>query len=242
MPLAGNIINKAGIGPLTLKDAYFLFTGVPGISECFWLAVTLISLTGSIILLWRVTTIIIDLSPKIFLHQLKQNELLTLFLLMIPLIYLPIFFINGFIDRYLFPPVPFLAAAILIQKTPVQLKPPVFCQWVAVLILAGFFIFSVAGTKDYLTWNRTRWTALNDLMKADSIKPSIIDGGFEFNGCYLYNPDYKVDPKKSDWWVGDDLYLISFSPLPAYAIQREYHYTHWLPPYTGSIYVLKRMP
>lgn len=242
MPLSTNIIDKSGIGPLTLRDTFMLHSSVPVLPGYFWVVITIISLTGAAILINQVIATIIGLSPQLFSFKLQPEESSVFFLLLIPLIYLPLFFVNGFFDRYLIPVIPFLIAALVIRQSQIALKQPMSAGWATALLLAGFFIFSVAGTKDYLTWNRTRWTALNNLMKDDAIKPSAIDGGFEFNGYYLYDPEYKVDPKKSDWWVNDDLYLIAFNPVPGYAVQRAYPYTHWLPPYHGNIYVLKRIP
>jgi len=107
-------------------------------------------------------------------------------------------------------------------------------------ILLAFSLFSVFGTRDYLAWNRTRWEALDDLMSKEQAKPQSIDGGVEFNGFYLFNDGFKMRPGKSPWWVVDDRYLITFNPLPGYRILHDYHYTHWMPPYQGNIYVLQR--
>ena len=101
-------------------------------------------------------------------------------------------------------------------------------------------LFSVCSTRDYLAWNRARWTAATDLMAHDHVAPSEMDGGFEFNGFYLFNPDYKSEGKPSWWWVQKDTYLLSFGPVPGYDIFKEYPYTHWLPPYTGKVLASKK--
>jgi hypothetical protein len=67
-----------------------------------------------------------------------------------------------------------------------------------------------------------------------------MDGGFEFNGFYLYNPDYKSDGKASWWWVQKDTYLLSFGPVPGYDIVKEFPYSHWFPPYTGKVLASKK--
>ncbi len=110
----------------------------------------------------------------------------------------------------------------------------------AALILAGLAMFAVLGTRDYFAWNRLRWTALRQLMAEEKVTPADIDGGFEFNGLYLYDPAYKEDPAKSWYWVDRDSYVLSFAKLPGFTVRKRYLYSHWLPPYIGSIFVLKK--
>lgn len=40
------------------------------------------------------------------------------------------------------------------------------------------------------------------------VKLTEIDGGFEFNGWYLYDAAYKSTPPKSWWWVHQDTYMV----------------------------------
>jgi hypothetical protein len=249
MPLATNILNKSGLGPLTLRDAFKVNT-TPTLPETFWIAVTVVSVAGAVMLVRRIIKLGAGVSPKLFPFRLNPDETGSLFLVLTGLVYLLPFFLNGFFDRYLFPAVPFLMAGLLanLLRSPVQTPPhPATASAVSIpamlmgtMLLAGFIIFSVCGTRDYLAWNRARWTALNDLTQQDRVSPSAIDGGFEFNGYYLYRPDFKIDYKKSFWWVEDDAFLINFHPTTNYSVYRTYPYTHWMPPYTGTIYVLKK--
>jgi hypothetical protein len=41
--------------------------------------------------------------------------------------------------------------------------------------------------------------------------------------------------------VKDDEYNLSFGRLAGYEIHRQYQYAHWMPPYKGKIFVLRRM-
>jgi hypothetical protein len=249
MPLSTNIINQSGLGPLTLRDAFQQNT-TPMLPVYFWIAVTLISVAGAAILVSRITTIALGVAPKLLPFQLDGEAAGGLFLLLTGLVYLLPFFANGFFDRHLYPAVPFLMAGLFIhlpESSPrtqphIHVSPAgsVPAHLTGALLLAGLIVFSVCGTRDYLAWNRARWTALNELTGQDRIQPSAIDGGFEFNGYYLYRPDFKIDSQKSFWWVEDDAYLINFHPTTNYSVYRTYPYTHWMPPYTGTIYVLKR--
>jgi len=98
----------------------------------------------------------------------------------------------------------------------------------------------VGGTRDYLAWNRLRWAALHDLMDRQQIRAGAIDGGFEFNGWYLYDPEYKPVAGKSSWWVQNDRYCIGFGGMPGYTVVQEYRYHHWLPPYAAAVVMLKK--
>jgi hypothetical protein len=164
---------------------------------------------------------------------------------LIPVIYIAPFLVDNFLDRYLIPMVPFLVAgfAASVPFRPQNLLPPSkFFRFITLGLMIAFFIFSVCGTRDYLAWNRTRWLALNDLLADGRIKPSNVDGGFEFNGYYLYNSRYQASPQKRFWWVYDDSYSVTFTPLAGFNVIREYPYTHWMPPFKGHIYVSKKNP
>jgi hypothetical protein len=110
----------------------------------------------------------------------------------------------------------------------------------AALLLASLYLYAVLGTRDYLAWNRVRWTALNDLLAGRKVTAADVDGGFEFNGWYLYDPAYQEKPGKSWYWVDRDSYLVAFAEMPGMVTVKEYPYSHWLPPYTGKIVVLKQ--
>jgi hypothetical protein len=111
----------------------------------------------------------------------------------------------------------------------------------ALVILLFFAFFSVATTRDYFSWNRARWTALHDLMAEENVSATRIDGGFEFNGLYLYRPEsHREDPSKSWWWVTDDEYLVALGEVPGYTVVRKYPFTRLLPPEENNIFVLHR--
>jgi 4-amino-4-deoxy-L-arabinose transferase-like glycosyltransferase len=239
MPLAGNIINKGGIGPLTLRDVYRLQPGgLPALPASFWLVVTLISLLGATLLVVRVGSIAASLASRWRSAKLDETEIPGIFVLLVAVIYLAPF-LTGFFDRYLIPIIPFLAAGIVSLSPPCRPARPRSHAVLAALITAGFVLFSVCGTRDYLAWNRVRWQALNDLTDHQRVRPEDIDGGLEFNGYYLYRPDYQTRPGRDFWWIEGDTYQITFHPLPGCSAVREYHFAHWLPPYSGSLWVLK---
>src|SRR5262249_2147877 len=149
----------------------------------------------------------VDLVRWLRRDRAREGDVVGSFYLLCAAVYLLAIFIFGLIDRYLVPSIPFLVGAVAGMRGHV----PQFidarsktARYVADGLLAGFSVFAIASTKDYLSWNRVRWNALNELMTAYHIGPQDIDGGFEFNALYLYDPNYQFDPRKGWWWVQGD--------------------------------------
>ena len=248
MPVHLNILDAWGLGPLTLRDTQMMrLPDVPRIPAAFWLVVTGLSLFGAGLLVLMVVRQVrriefeyrLQKSPPPRATGGQAKNAISIFFLASTLIYLGPLLTNGFFDRYLLAAVVF-AGAFVVAASPVQERRPGYARYAAgLLLIIGFAGYAVAGTRDYLEWNRVRWEALADLQK-NHISPEQIDGGFEFNGWLFYDPKFHGPPHKSDWWVKDDEYLVSFGKLAGYETYREYRYAHWMPPYEGSILVLKR--
>ena len=77
-------------------------------------------------------------------------------------------------------------------------------------------------------------------MGSKRAKAEEIDGGFEFNGLYMYDPVYHQKPDKSWWWVKGDKFVVTFGVIPGYSVIREYKYHQWLPLSNGSIMLLEK--
>jgi hypothetical protein len=241
MPICGNVLTEAGIGPRLLRDTEFLNINFsPAFPDVFWQITTCLSLLGAAALVTLVAVIIINLILKARQSVLSDGEITAAFLLLSAIIYLPPVLLTGvFFDRYLIPIIPLLAIAIPSALQPAGGFNLRLCSLPA-LILFVSALLAVGGTRDYLAWNRLRWQATDNLMANDHIKPSEIDGGFEFNGFYLYDPHYQKQSHKSTWWVQNDTYQISNGPVPGYQVIHEYSYVHWLPRYTGKVLVLQK--
>ena len=256
MPLLGNIFIKSGIGPLTLSDTYILgINNVPSLSMVFWRNLTLLSCFGAALL-----TVIIFLSFVRIIKELKLNIkpnndlILSVFFLSSGIIYLAPLLLNVFFDedrviidifdRYLIPAVPLFTASIyyFCKKYGTLSKEETndYKIYSSVIIFLLMF-FSVGATKDYLSWNKYRWQALYDLQSNIHASLEDIDGGFEFNGLYLYDSNYQPKPSLSWWWVSDDLYRVTFGAIPGYSVAKEYSYINYIPHYNRKIYILKRL-
>jgi hypothetical protein len=259
MPIQGNVLDPRGIGPMLLQDWFNLQHVLP-LPPAFWFAVTLLTFAGAAILICYCFVLIPDLffaAPlqtvdnqrswrQVFSGWRIKDRLestdrtIAAFLLFCALIYLAPLVITGFYDRYLITAIVFLIG-FLATAMPAAEKAASRWQWVGVIfLLACSAAYAVAGTRDCLTWNRARWVALGDLQR-NKIPPQSIDGGFEFNAWYFYDPNYKPSSDKSDWWVIDNEYMLSFGDAPGFAEFKEYDYTRWLPPSRGKILVLKKV-
>jgi hypothetical protein len=268
MPVHNNILDPHGIGPLTLRDTQLLhLPHVVPLSKFFWAVVTVLSLFGAWVLIFESSAVVSGFffanpptgDPKsktqgkvlAWCHRAVSNwripegqpeavdRTIATFFLVCSVVYLGPLAIGGFFDRYLLPVVVFLAAFFAAMTKTSEAPPRRWPCAVALLLTACFAWFAIASTRDYFSWNRTRWTALADLHQAN-VPPEKIDGGFEFNGLETYVRNYVRMAGKSDWWVQDDEYVLSFGAIKGFEKFREYEYVRWLPPSRGKLFVLKR--
>ena len=267
MPLADNIFYNIGLGPLLLglelKEAIPWPMAPPYVMPL----ITLLGCIGAGFLFALVIALTVRvLKGREFLKDpsaLRSTALcLTAFYL-----YLFVLCIRGFFDRYLLFPMlmllPLVAASAHLlpspqnvsttsvnseQETPIsvleaQTFSPLALNWVTAALLAlPLLIFAVAGTHDYLEWNRSRWQALNEFMQDPTHSALDIDGGLEFNGWYGYEPKYRDKGGivlQSSMRHGDT-YAITLGPVKGYKVLKTYPFKRWIPPGAGEIMLLQK--
>lgn len=229
LPLLGNTVVAGGIGPLTLIDALVLGADPPGLPRAVWVLATVVGTLGAAVLTgalgWGLARAVRQRGGAVGLMLvLAGGGTLA------PL--LP----GDLFDRYLVVVLPLVAAG---APALVPLRPPPRRVWAGSALALGLLAaFAVAGTHDYLAWNRARWSLL------ESAPPEVesrIDGGFEFNGLTRYDPAEARRPGES-WWSrgGDD--VIAFGVLPGYRVVAEAPYRRWLPPGRARVVWLRRAP
>ena len=135
------------------------------------------------------------------------------------------------------PAIPWMALLVFMgrknrENAPLSLF---FEKIIPAAFLAAFAFFSVAGTHDYLAWNRARWEGLRSF-EAQNIPADRIDGGFEFNYWHSAGKEGSCRP---DWHLGDE-YTVGLSPIKEYRVIREIPFKKWLPPYKKIILVMKK--
>jgi len=224
-----NIIGSLGLGPLTLRDGIVVESwSLMNVPVAFWVGIRcLTALTGGMML----ATWAGHLQKE---RTWKQPAFRMVIIFMV--LYSVPFILTDFFDRYALPVL--ICAAVVLARIPGQKKCKMaifswiwLVAWVAVAAIAAH---------DYQAWQHTRWRAAQDLL-AQGIDPKRIDGGFEFNGYYLYGR-VNSTPGKSWWWVVDDEYLIAFSsePFPSYRPISVYEVGGLLPTTPKHVLVLRR--
>lgn len=234
-----NILDLVGIGPVTLRDAFIL--GLPGLEPLpptLWMTLTLAGVVGAGVLLAHVVHLAWLASRPA--ADGRAPGRLRFFLVTAALYAVPVAAAPHAFDRYFLPLVPLLMGALL--HAPVKKpKHPRARTGLAFTLVVAMAIVAMATTRDYLEWNRARWRALGDLLSQAQVQPEHIDGGFEFNGLYLYRSGGpRRGSAKSWWWVEDDEYLVTLSALPGYRTVATYPFQRWLPPRPSVVRVVRR--
>ena len=113
-------------------------------------------------------------------------------------------------DRYLIPLMPFFAllltaaGGLLFSEDSGHTKtarlPLAHAVPASVLLVYG--VVAVCGTHDYLAWNRSKWSAVSDLMDRQNIAPENIEGGFAVTGWNLYATNKAVRDRFNQLFVG----------------------------------------
>ena len=248
MPLLPNVLYDLGLGPATLRDTYILrLPSLPTAGKISCFVVTFLGFVGAVVLV-EATLLAIGKTRKFLPIPAGKRELLVILLAsgLIYLVPISILTLTGMatgmvFDRYVLFLVPLGIVILFLLVSDVgPAKAGSLTMPLAVASLILYGAFSIAGTHDYLSWNSARWQALNNLETEEPVRPDDIDGGFEFNGWYLYDSNYRASPGKSWWWVARDDFMIAFGPVPGFTEMKRYHFQRWLPPGEGSILILRR--
>ncbi len=236
MPYLTNVMYDFGLGALSLRDTLFLGFAPPE-QAGIWarLALTIATTAAAAIAVAAVVGVIAENRKP----QVTFTWMATVLLLAGSLLHLQFYF-----DRYLLPALPLALASVLL------VAPGVRVGLAAGALALGLAWYAIAGTHDYLAWNRARYQGLAELAAA-GVPVEQIDGGMEYNGWHLAaklatwptaqgaRPGQPVT-ERSWWWVVDDRYVVSFWPLVGYTVKRDLLYSRWLVPGTGAVLILER--
>lgn len=241
-PYLPNVVRDFGVGALTLRDTQFL--GLPAPHSLFSHSKFLGLFNGGVVVF---STALLGGAWIAALRRTATSAgrfilVAAAFMALGSLLHASYYF-----DRYLLPILPFAITAALLGARDSSNDRIGATAWAALGLVA---FFSVAGTHDYMAWNRARYTAVDRLL-AEGVGVDEIDAGMEFGGWNLAakldrwpsNDDVRIGRSAEDkswWWVVDDYYVLSMQPLPGYRIYDEQSYSEWLVPGTAKIYVLER--
>jgi hypothetical protein len=242
MPLSGNVAFDIGLGPPLLRDVYVLgLPNLPSAPRPFWIVVTAAAVTGAILLARHLGAAAVDVARQWRKREWMRSRFPEALAFTTSALYLAFIAVGGYLDRYLLfaLPLSMLAVATLVRDGTYQVRP---IAWiVSAVLLAAYGFFSVGATHDYLSWNRARWAALNELIDRLNVPYQRIDGGFEFNGWHAYGPQARSPSTKELTPAKARKYVVSFGPLDGYEVVKRYAYRQWIPPETRHILVLRRL-
>ncbi|MDP8975467.1 MAG: hypothetical protein M3N28_03710 [Actinomycetota bacterium] len=157
-------------------------------------------------------------------------------------------------------PVPAAVEALSLDRYLLPLLPLVVCLalwglgtwhgarlWPAWMVTAVFGVVAVAGTRDYLVFQREVEVLASELNRS-GIPDARIDAGAQRNGQQLHvnRPDIPPWQPNRTWWVNffapdtDPAYIISTKPEPGYEQVRSEPYSAWLSSSRNHLLVLRR--
>ncbi|SEA68349.1 glycosyltransferase family 39 protein [Paraburkholderia sartisoli] len=250
-------VRESGLGPIWFFDAR---SGgdVPPLPAVFWHFATLSGCVGGVLLLLDIALGVRSVATRYRARRHDTALSVRTYLLLSAAIYLAICVLAGFYDRYLLPAFLPLIAFITLAPSSDDAAWPSFgrprmssrtrhawlwpraalaLSWFALILMGGY---AVGGTHDYMSWNRARWLLADTLLQR-GIPVTQIDGGYEFNGYYLYDPKIDLDqPQPKSWWVHDNQYLIQFKPMAGYRVIDSADAGGWLPPLKRKLLTLQR--
>ena len=102
--------------------------------------------------------------------------------------------------------------------------------------------FSIGATRDYLSWNRTRWEAYEWLRSEQGVPRMQIDGGFEINEWSRQTDPEILNPDDQLFYVPSREYMVTFNLPPGYDLLRAFPYHRIFPPGPDSILVVQQLP
>jgi len=239
-----NVVYDLGVGCVTLRDSFFLaMDHLPRAGLALRVPVTAASVASASLLVARWSSLMFGQDAR---QGLAARDPVKIFVLLALVTSAVGSLVQAayYFDRYL------IAIAPLGLAAAVAARPQARAGAASVLLTAAMALFSLAGTHDWMEWNRARWSLLADL-EARGVDAASVDGGMEYNAERLaarlrtWPSDAQARPGqpasvKSWWWVVDDEWIVSFGALDGYEIAQQRDWTRWLPPGNGRVLLLHR--
>ena len=238
VPIGGNIVWWYGLGPLTNGDTLMQNRNLPVMTtgaKAAWSVATLAAIVASSTLL-----VALAVAARRFIGGLRgplarpRGRALATGGLVVgtAVAYLAILLLVALgyevFDRYMLPlAVAAMLALPLAVGVPIdRFRPSRMRLGLAIATCVAWAAFSIVATHDFFAWSRARWDGLQALM-ASGVSPHRIDGGYEFDGWYLYDPRYRWQKPKNWWWVDDDEYLVASGPRAGYRVEQVWPVDRW---------------
>jgi hypothetical protein len=260
MPLAGNILERAAVGPPLNSDFYQPFADetVAAIHDV-WSGLTVVGLVGAAIFGGVLVRLVRTLTSES--DEWKQKRPLMVFAVStLALLFggvgaLPP---HAWFDRYLLPFVAVGAVliALSIPRTPMTAPSRtdrlLGAASMATLIL--FASFGIVTTHDLMASTRARWAAYRDIMASYGARPDAIDswdlsGWFYGQRIETCNAAYVPALDRRANWSDfsclnehpDRPYAVVYNPV-GLTVVSQHPYQRWWPPMTDRVFTVRRDP
>lgn len=249
-PFGGNVLDRGGIGPLVVH-CLSLRPAFPPL--LWWSLVAIASLGGGLGLAIVARWIFEEAWPARFTRPA---------LLMLPafvLVYsLPVVMRWPFFDRYILPVTP---AWLVIVALAAGTRQPAARSGLRVAYAGALVIalFSTAASADYLDHMRLRSDLIGHAL-GRGVDPSLIEGGFEYDGAYRFGRPSEHFPRQGEpnnaWlnarcsklhdgghgWNEPELYVLSYCPrIDGYRAVQTGSVRRILPPFEDRLYLHERL-
>ena len=248
LPFSGNSIYDLGMGPIVMTGILQNeIPALPKLGEIIWFFISLIGAVGFISFLY-LCILMIKEHLNFNRDKVDYSVIAGFFSIFISIVYLAPILLVYANTKYLTAVIPFFLITTISSIEFLRKKydvPDLTNYNVAILLGLPLILFGVLATHDYISFNRTRWDALNHLTDTEKIPVEKIDGGFEFNEwhlSHLYTWKMTNDPNKKGrfWPVVDDEYIVTVKRIEGYDVYKEINYKKWLTPGNYNIKILKR--
>ncbi len=234
----GNTFFNFGMGPMVLPSEDRFATS--NLHNNDWGNIIFCGFMGGIIILqW----ILIRTTQLLFFIKNKTSTSVncnTFFSLATAFGYFAFLMLNNFyFDRYCLIAFPFLILMLFPQNQDFSI--PRTLKIAGHITLLAIVIFSIGATHDYLSWNRARWEAVDYSHKTLQLKPTQINGGFEYKKWFGIN--FNRHPGffgLENWDDPREQYFISHSELCFFKPIEKFSYTRYFPPKKENIFLLKK--
>ena len=191
-PIRGNVFVNFTLGPPTLRDTFVFRMPYPFHVGPF---VQMLLMIVATVLAIFVAALVV-----------RSRSIAAAYCLVGTVIMM---FMRVYFDRYSIDTM--WPMAILI---PIAVKDVRLPRIAASIVLGVMIVLSVAGTAEYLAWNRARWQAFR-WFQARGVALDQMDAGYEINALLALQTGQKFLGKEG-FAVRDDRFILAFNAVPGY--------------------------
>jgi len=229
----------------TLEDfrlGNYFDANLPSLPSFVWYALTAAGILGACSIIVAIAVMIARNDAAIMPDLAKRR--LRFLLLTVVIYFIPVFLVNDYLDRYVLPAIPLSLLALFLisnQGDTAKITLPKGYIITSFTLLAGIALFSILGTRDYLTYYRTAWEARRFVVSQGVPPPLAFNvpdwGPAYFDGEYLNDDEMYMNGPVPH---ADSGYNVGTSVKPGYEVVRQYPFQLKLNRRELTMYVSKR--